>query len=113
MEASAIQILVQTEKHVVIHNAWIYKQTPPIAVVVMQPLVLMVKLAKMEFVKDVRLYVPLANHAAKVERHAARFAVQTHVVLLANHVLMACAPHASLPVLRDKPAAEDHVVMLE
>ena len=86
MEAFAIQILVQTEKHVVIHNAWIYKQTPPIAVVVMQPLVLMVKLAKMEFVQDALLHVPMANHAAKAERHAARFAVKTHVVHLENPV---------------------------
>ena len=85
MEAFAAQ-LAETEKHVVIHNAWIYKQTPPIAVVVMQPLVLMVKLAKMEFAQDALLRVPRANHAAKAERHAARSAVKTLVVHLENPV---------------------------
>ena len=86
MEASAIQILVQTEKHVVIHNAWIYKQTPPIAVVVMQPLVLKERLAKTEFAQDALLRALMAKHAAKPERHAARFAVKTHVVHLENPV---------------------------
>ena len=85
----------------------------PIAVVVMQPLVLKERLVKMEFAQDVRLHVTMVNHAAKAERHAAKFVAKTHVVLLANHVLMECAPHASHPVLRDKPAVEDHVVMLE
>jgi hypothetical protein len=80
MEAFAIQILVQTEKHVVTHNALTCKQTMPIAVVVMQPLVLKERLAKTEFVQDALLHVPMGNHAAKAERHAARFAVKTHVV---------------------------------
>lgn len=84
MEAFAFQILAQTERHVVIHNALTCKQTMPIAVVVMQPLVPKERLAKMEFAQDVRLHVPMANHAAKAERHAARFAVKTHVVHLEN-----------------------------
>jgi len=67
----------------------------------------------MELAQVVRLHVHLANHAAKAERHAARLAVQTHVVHRGNHVLMEYVPHASHHVLLDKPAAEDHVAMLE
>lgn len=74
---------------------------------------LLARLAKMEFAQDVRLHVPMVNRAAKVERHAAKLAVLTHVVQLVNHVLMECVPHANHLVLLDKPAVEDHVVMLE
>jgi len=56
----------------------------PIAVVVMRLLVLKERLVKMEFAQDVRLHVPMVNHAAKAERHAARFVVLTHVVHLEN-----------------------------
>ena len=79
----------------------------------MQPLVLKERLVKMEFAQDVRLHVHLANHAAKVEQHAAKFVAKTHVVQLVNPVLMECVPHANHLVLLDKPAVEDHVVMLE
>ena len=80
---------------------------------VVETLVLLVKLAKTELAQDVRLHVHLANHAAKVEQHAAKFVAKTHVVQLVNPVLMECVPHANHLVLLDKPAVEDHVVMLE
>ena len=67
----------------------------------------------MEFAQDVRLHVHLANHAAKAERHAARFVVKTHVAHQGKHVKTECVPHAIHHALLDKPAVEDHVAMLE
>lgn len=58
----------------------------PIAVVVVAVLVPLMRLVKTEFVRVALLHVPLENHAAKAERHAARSAVKTHVVHLENPV---------------------------
>ena len=111
MEASAIQILVQTEKHVVRQNALTRKPTKP-TVVVATYLVLKARLARTDRVRDVRLRVPMVKHAAKAERHAARFAVMMDVVRIPIIVAKVMyAPHANVPL--DKPAVVLHAAIRE
>lgn len=112
MEAFAFQILVQTEKHVVRHNALTSRPTRTIAVIA-EINALMTRLAKMEFAQDALLRVPKTKHAAKAERHAARFAVMMGVVripIIAEKVM--CVSNANVR-FRERLAAVVIVALSE
>lgn len=112
MEAFAIQVLVQTEKHVVRHTALTSRPTRTIAVIA-EKNALMTRLAKMEFAQDALLHVLMTKHAAKPERHAARFAVMMVVVripIIAEKVM--CVSNANVR-FRERLAAVVIVVLSE
>ena len=107
-----VQILVQTEKHVVRHNALTSRPTRTIAVIA-EINALMTRLAKMEFAQDALLHVLMTKHAAKPERHAARFAVMMGVVripIIAEKVM--CVSNANVRV-RERLAVRAIVVLSE
>jgi hypothetical protein len=79
----------------------------------MQPLVLKDRLAKMEFAQNALLRAPRAKHAAKAERHAARFAAMTgaaRIPIIAEKAAGAWNANVQFP---ERPAATASVATPE
>lgn len=107
-----VQMVAQTERHVVRHNALTSRPTRTIAVIA-EINALMTRLAKTDHVQDALLRVLMTKHAAKEERHAARFVAMMHVVripIIAEKVM--CVSNANVR-FRERLAAVVIVALSE